>query len=364
MGSDDDGITGTFFREALEAANAVVLGLDAHGTVIFLNRRGSAISGYEADEMRGQDPFVRLFPDRSDEVRARLLKASVDRAPVSFEAEITTRTGERRLTLWHAAPCGGGAANGPPSVVAIGNDVTEQRELERVARRSERLAATGALAAGLAHEIRNPLNGATLHLEGLDRALSRARNVPEDAREAVAVLRSEMRRLSALVTDFLEVARPKAPVRADCDLNQLVIEVASFLRPEAESHAIRLTVELSSEGMGAQLDAERLRQVLVNLVRNAIEADSQAGVGNRIVIRTRRAGPVVELEVEDDGPGLPDADAPIFDAFYTTKPRGTGLGLSIVSRIVEDHGGSVVVASKPGKTTFTVHLPVSEVRPS
>jgi signal transduction histidine kinase len=219
------------------------------------------------------------------------------------------------------------------------------------AREAEQLRALGA---GLAHEIRNPLNGASLHLSVLDRALARTPDVSPHAREAAEVLRAEIKRLSALVSDFLEVARPKPLARVECDVNEIARGVASLVAPEAELRRVMLRVEPLALPALATVDPDRVRQILLNLVRNGIEAVAEGG---HVSILVRRLAEAVEIGVADDGIGIPDAAAPIFDAFYTTKERGTGLGLSIVHRIVSDHGGDVRFESRPGSTVFTVRLP-------
>jgi signal transduction histidine kinase len=219
------------------------------------------------------------------------------------------------------------------------------------AREAEQLRALGA---GLAHEIRNPLNGASLHLSVLDRALARTPDVSPHAREAAEVLRAEIKRLSALVSDFLEVARPKPLARVECDVSDIAWGVATLVAPEAEARRIALRVESSPHPAFATVDPDRVRQILLNLVRNGIEAVAEGG---HVSILVRRLAEAVEIGVADDGIGISDAAAPIFDAFYTTKERGTGLGLSIVHRIVSDHGGDVRFESRPGSTVFTVRLP-------
>jgi signal transduction histidine kinase len=226
------------------------------------------------------------------------------------------------------------------------------RHVDRaLAREAEQLRALGA---GLAHEIRNPLNGASLHLAVLDRALARSRDVSPHAREAAAVLRAEIKRLGTLVNEFLEVARPKPLARVVCDVNEIAKAVAVLIAPEAESRRVAMQVEVFSLPALATVDPDRVRQVLLNLVRNAIEAVAEGG---HVAILVRRLPQTVEMDVADDGVGIPDAAAPLFDAFYTTKERGTGLGLSIVHRIVSDHGGDVRFESTPGSTVFTVRLP-------
>jgi signal transduction histidine kinase len=224
------------------------------------------------------------------------------------------------------------------------------------AREAEQLRALGA---GLAHEIRNPLNGASLHLSVLDRALARSPEVSPQAREAAEVLRAEIKRLSALVSDFLEVARPKPLARVQCDVNDIARDVGTLVAPEADSRRVALRVDSFPLPATAMVDPDRVRQILLNLVRNGIEAVAEGG---HVAILVRQLSEAVEIDVADDGDGIPDAAAPIFDAFYTTKERGTGLGLSIVHRIVSDHGGDVRFESRPGLTVFTVRLPARPAR--
>jgi signal transduction histidine kinase len=221
-------------------------------------------------------------------------------------------------------------------------------------RQSDRLASTGALAAGLAHEIRNPLNGASLHLSVIERGLARSASVPPAMREATDVLRAEIRRLGDLVTDFLEVARPNPLVLEERDLNVLVRDVCSPLEGEAASRNVTLAIETSPAPTAMRIDVERTKQVLLNLVRNALEAVDDGGA---VTVRVRRLPEHAEIDVVDDGAGIPDPKAPIFDPFYSTKDNGTGLGLSVVQRIVADHGGEVSFTSEPGATVFTVRLP-------
>ncbi|MGD0530126.1 MAG: protoglobin domain-containing protein [Polyangiaceae bacterium] len=227
--------------------------------------------------------------------------------------------------------------------------VERARVKEQVSMRSQL-----AIAAGLAHEIRNPLNSASLHLSVLERGLARSADAPAPMREAAEVLRAEIWRLSGLVTDFLEVSRPRPLVLAECDLNAVATSVHTLLAPEAESRGVTLALEPCPTPVAARVDVERTEQVLVNLVRNALEAVEDGGA---VSIRVRRLAEHVEIDVTDDGAGVPDPNAPIFDAFYTTKQGGTGLGLSIVQRIVTEHGGAVSFSSQPGSTVFTVRLP-------
>jgi PAS domain S-box-containing protein len=342
-----------FLAEVFDVADVAILGFETGGKLVFWNRKAEALTGYASDEVIDTDPFARLFPEHADAVKAQLLSAKPS-AAVELEEAMLTRHGRKRLVRWRAtagAPSGGHAA----TVIVVALDITEERELERRARQSERLATTGRLAASLAHEIRNPLNGASLHLSVLERALPAGMPRLEEARVAIGVVRNEVRRLSDLVTDFLEVSRPRPLQLADGDLNPLAHAVGILLAPEAEARGITLRVEGFPLPAIGKFDGERMKQVLLNLARNALEAVDEGG---QVVLRVRRTVHSLEVEVEDDGRGIPDPKAPIFDAFYTTKGGGTGLGLSIVQGIVVDHGGDVQFTSEPGCTQFTVRLPV------
>jgi PAS domain S-box-containing protein len=346
------------FSDALDAADVAVLGFDASGYIAVANRATEQLTGYSADDLAAGDPFAMLFGERSSDVRARWLGgADIAGDGYAIEVDTLTRAGKKRVLRWHVAHHE--SREGGTTTVVVGVDLTNERELERRARMNERLAATGVLAASLAHEIRNPLNGASLHVSVLERALARSADVSPAAREATEVLRAEISRLGALVTDFLEVARPSPLSRVECDANEIASSVAVLLAPEADARKVRLDVEPCPFPATAQLDAARTKQVLVNLVRNGLDA---AREGGRVAVRVRRLPRDVEIDVADDGQGIADPNAPIFDAFYTTKERGTGLGLAIVRRIVVDHGGDVTFESRPGSTVFTVRLPAEPTK--
>jgi two-component system, NtrC family, sensor histidine kinase HydH len=218
---------------------------------------------------------------------------------------------------------------------------------------SERIASLSTLAAGLAHEIRNPLNSAHLQLELARRRLARVQD--ENVRGALGsteTVSAELTRLAALLDEFLQFARPQNLRRVRADLRLTVESVVTLLRPEAEQLGTTLEIEVG-ESVMAEIDEDRMKQVLVNLVRNAIDA---AGPDGSVVVRVMIADGHARFEVEDDGPGIPPG-ARIFEPFFTTKQGGTGLGLTIVHRIVGDHGGRVDVDSRPGRTIFAVTVP-------
>jgi two-component system, NtrC family, sensor histidine kinase HydH len=230
----------------------------------------------------------------------------------------------------------------------------EKHELSRRAQTSEKLAALGVMAAGLAHEIRNPLNAGQLQLQLAERRLrSLPAAPPADVVECLGLVRAEMDRLNHIVEEILDFARPAALRLERGDLAQTVSTVARFLEPDAAAAGVALRVVGAEAPLQADYDEGRIKQVLMNLVRNGVEA---AGSGGEVAIRLSRQGAGVELVIEDTGPGVPDGVDPLVP-FFTTKARGTGLGLSTAHRIVTEHGGTLFPTRRDGRTAFVAQLP-------
>lgn len=231
---------------------------------------------------------------------------------------------------------------------------------------TEKMALLGTFASGLAHEIRNPLNSMGLQLSILERRLGRDGDIAkEDARRVTGVIREEIQRLDALVGDFLLFARLTRMSQRPSSLEGLVAEVVDLMAPEA--HAVGVTLRhVPADGPlpEIQLDVEKMKQVLINLVRNAVEA---LGEGGSVTVETGRQDGRVRLAVRDDGPGLP-AGLDVFQLFVTTKAQGTGLGLSIAQQIVLQHGGEIrALSAETGGALFEILLPIGgparEARP-
>jgi signal transduction histidine kinase len=217
----------------------------------------------------------------------------------------------------------------------------------------DRLTALGTMTAGLAHELRNPLNAAHLQLSLVARRL---RADPADtaaALQALARADHEMKRIATLVEELLDFARPLPLELAPGDLRACAEDVLQALEDEAADAQVALALAPGVETV-VRMDAARMRQLLVNLVRNAIEASPPGSV---VELSVRGHAEWATLTVADSGPGLPAPASRIFEPFFTTKPEGTGLGLSIVHRIVTDHQGEISVRRQDDRTVFTVLLP-------
>ncbi|WP_437275758.1 protoglobin domain-containing protein [Sorangium sp. So ce375] len=348
------------YKSAVELARVLVVGVDAHAIVRLFNREAERITGLGREDVLGV-PFVEaLLPEEIRADHGALVEdvAAGRRAGVDLlESSVRTRAGKIREVRWQLAYAPS-AADDEVVLFAIGHDMTDENALAARVRQSEKLAAVGTLAAGLAHEIRNPLNGAQLHVTFLERGLARAGVKDAETLEAIHVVRDEIRRLSALVSEFLDFARPQ-PLHLRptpfVPLCERAARVAASLDGAGGQAVVK--VDLPSTDIVLDLDPAKIEQVLLNLLRNAIEAVDAAGCGT-VTLRARRQPRHAVIEVEDDGPGVASPDAPIFDPFFSTKPNGTGLGLAIAHRIVTDHEGTIEFQSRPGKTLFRVTLPL------
>ena len=347
------------YVSAVELARVLIVGLDACGDVRLFNREAERVTGLARDEVIGASFVDALLPEGLREEHGALIAAAIQRKlpPTDvLESVVRTRTGKLRDVLWQLASA---PSDTDDEVVcfAIGLDTTDQNALAARVRQSEKLAAVGTLAAGLAHEIRNPLNGAQLHVTFLERGLRRAGVADADTLEAVQVVRDEIKRLSNLVNEFLDFARPRPLTKHLVALRPVAERVAQLVAADAAKVGAVVKLDLPSTEIALEIDAAKIEQVLLNVLQNAVEAVSITG-GGKIVFRVRRQPRQAVLEIEDEGAGLSNPDAPIFDPFFSTKPRGTGLGLAIAHRIVTDHGGTIDVSSRPGRTVFRITLPI------
>ncbi len=252
--------------------------------------------------------------------------------------------------LHSALPGGGPGEDVEASVTAV---LARLRQVERDALQAERLAWVGQMAAGVAHEIRNPLMAIKLLVQA---AADPHREIPFRSRD-LAVIEQEIGRLEGIVTGFLDFARPPTPAKQLVELAPLVADAVAGLGARAALQGVAVVADLAAGPAAVVADPGQFRQVVYNLLYNAL--DAQPGGGEvRVTAATGAAG--LELRVEDRCPGPPaDLGERIFDPFVSTKPTGVGLGLSICRRIVESHGGTIRVGARPGGgAAFTVCLPL------
>lgn len=239
-------------------------------------------------------------------------------------------------------------------------DVTEKRAKEIRLRRAESLASLTTLAAGVAHEIKNPLGAIGIHIQLIRKALQgRGRVGKRTLMKHLDVVIEEVERLNKIVVDFLFAVRPMDSRLELRDLNGILLDVVKFIEVETAQGDVKLNVELAEGLPKLQLDEKYIKQAVLNLVKNALSAMPEGGV---LTIRTERKGDYVRLQVADTGIGIPPEHMDkIFDPYFTTKEFGSGLGLTIVYKIVKEHQGEITVDSELNKgTTFTIKFPIPQ----
>ena len=346
--------TKQYLENLLENANDVIYTLDTEQRFTYVNSKIEAW-GYRKDDLLGR-PYLALLSKRH---RGRRLKSTLDiGAKQVYEVEVVTRTGEPRAVMVSVSPLHGveGTILG---VLGIARDMTETKKLEQQIRNSEKLASVGKLAAGVAHEINNPLGGILNCLYNLRKgALS-----PSRQEEYRASMEDGVRRVQKIVRQLLDFSQQHEPEFVLTDINHVVDRVLVLTTHLFAPNRIVLETVLGHGLPNVMVDRHMIEQVLMNLVLNAVQAMKDGGV---LTIRTSVVEGVCLIEVRDTGSGIPPAVLPrIFDPFFTTKSEGegTGLGLSVSLGIVERHGGKILVDSEVGKgTTFTLCLPVSRER--
>ncbi len=239
-------------------------------------------------------------------------------------------------------------------------DVTEKRSREARLRRAENLAALTTLAAGVAHEIKNPLGSIGIHLQLIQKEIgSREVIKSETIRKYLDVINEEVDRLNRIVVDFLFAVRPMDTKLEEQDLNQVLRDLFNFLQYELKESGVKLEVKLAEQLPKIKIDEKYIKQALLNLVKNSLYAMPNGG---SLIVKTGKAGGAVLLKITDTGTGIPDElQDKIFEPYFTTKDFGTGLGLTLVYKIIREHMGEIAVKSKEGEgTTFTISFPIPQ----
>src|SRR5207249_4010972 len=241
-------------------------------------------------------------------------------------------------------------------------DITESRRTERQTIESERLNALTLLAAGVAHEIGNPLNSLHIHLQLMERSLQNLNDgAKAELQHSIDVARSEVNRLDSIVTQFLRAIRPSRPQLRPENLNTIVEEAVRFFMPELQDREIVVEQELRSDLPVLQVDRDQMKQAFYNVIKNSLEAMHRHGT---LRIRTDMDDTHVIIRFVDTGGGMSaESLSRVFEPYFTTKPSGTGLGLLIVRRIVREHGGELSIESPQSKgLTITIRLPYIDKR--
>ncbi len=348
----------------IETAQAIVLVLDTDGRIVRFNSHMEEISGYRLSDVQGKDWLSTLLP-RRDHARIREQFARAARGiPIrGYVNSTVTRAGAERDIEWYASALRDDSGN-VSGVICVGQDITERRHaegelraLQKQAHQRERLADIGALTGEIIHHLGSPLAALSMQAQLI---LRRAKRDPEQPVRAmlpvVERIVDEAQRLNALIGEFMAFSREQRLNLANIALQELLGEVVETWEPLAAQRAITLALEADDARACVRGDADKLRRVFDNLVRNAVEA-IEPGAGRVGIHVTLPTPEKVRIAVEDTGSGIAES-VQVFRLFETTKPNGTGLGLAIARQIVLAHGGNIEFQpAQPHGTVFHVELP-------
>jgi PAS domain S-box-containing protein len=357
------------YRNVVEGVESCILGLDGSGTICFSNRFACERLGPSGTALMGQRLAALCVPAERALTEQRLSRALSGTPVRDFECSIDG-AGRKRRIRWTFTPLSplhlsaahasdDGRPADQPVLLAAGTDVTDRLELERRSAEAEAMAAMGTLTTALAHEIRNPLNAAKLQLELFTR---RAKKLADNEARALLegpaeVVRSEVNRLGSLLDEFLELARPRQIERQPVPVRALFDEVQKLEEPVLKKHGVTLTARVEPADLTLRGDRDKLKQVLLNLIVNAVEALSETRAP-QIELSAEKSERGVNLLVRDNGPGVPEALlGSAFTPFVTSKPSGTGLGLAIVQKIARQHGGIAEIVAQPSGALVRIEIP-------
>lgn len=333
-----------------------VLVIDAYGTIEYANNSAGDLLGVKLQDIGS----IRLWKAVPDLARTlNMTRSGQLREAVNLAREVEISYPEARTVRLYMVPFEEAQESAPVTRYAIIlSDITEERSQTMQELENERVQSIIDLAAGVAHELGNPLNSLTIHLQLLERYLQKLpqQEGAEKMSRSLAICAGEVERLDSIIRNFLEAVRPQKPDLRDLNLIAPLEESIEFLGPELESAGIRVDLALESSLPVIYGDHDQIKQVFFNLIKNARQAMKSGGT---VRIRASSDDSHVTIQVGDTGEGISEEDLrKVFQPYYSTKKGGSGLGMMIVERIVRDHGGQIGINSRKDLgTVITLQFP-------
>lgn len=350
------------FEDIFNTLQEGVLVIGADARIEYANSAAQRLIGLNEEDLSGQTLW-RLVPGLRASLEPALGGESESALPVvAREFELTYP--EPRTVRLYMVPFRG-ERNAPPRFAVILSDITRDKQTTEARIESERTSSVLLLAAGVAHELGNPLNSLTIHLQLIERRLKKLKAARDkDAAalaDSISICQGEVRRLDGIISNFLDAIRPRAPDLTETRLADVLDEVLRFQQGELVDRGITIEAETADNLPVVMADRNQLKQVFFNLMKNAVEAMQPGG---RLRIRSRADDEHVYLLFGDTGAGIKQDDlVRLFQPYHTTKVGGNGLGLMIVQRIMRDHGGHIGIESKEDVGTLvTLQFPRKDRR--
>ena len=335
-------------EKVFQALQEGVILLDHEGHVTYVNRAACHLFGFEAEQVVGKQ--------LGEGVRGLDWK-ELRKPGTVVSRDLEVFYPENRFLNFYITAIDDEQAVG---FVMLIRDVTQTRKLTEEKIESERISALTMLAAGVAHELGNPLNSLTIHLQLMERSIKKMGKGADKLQKHLDVSLGEIKRLDFIISQFLSAIRPTQPQLQPVQLNELIHEASRFLKPELDQNKVRLKLDLRADLPFMPLDPNQMKQAFYNLIRNACQAMSDSG--GTLTVNSAFNDFEVIVSFQDTGKGITrEHMGNLFQPFFTTRKTGTGLGLLIVRRIIREHGGEIDIESRQGQgTKVSIVLPLVE----